>query len=307
MPKGIAAILCALLCFSAPAAAQDTSQGRVSLGYGRLFDNDVLGDGKDRWRTGSYTISALRGPEWTGALPDTFGQILEYRLRTEIITPENLLSPNEGDRRFAGTLSFGIHSHFMLRGAEVSLGAQLVMTGPQTGLSAFQREAHKLIGMDPPQIDDTQIGNGLHPSLVAEVGRTYQLRDGLRVRPFAGAEAGVESLVRVGGDLVFGHFGQGGLMLRDQVTGQRYSGINGTRLPGFSVVMGGDVSRVFDSIYLPADEAASLSDVRSRLRAGVQWQGEKAALFYGVTWLSKEFDAQPSGQTVGSVAMQLRF
>jgi hypothetical protein len=307
MPKEFAAIIFALLCLSMPAIAQEAPKDRVSLGYGRMFDNDVLGDGKDRWRTGAYTISALRGPAWTGVMPDTFGQILEYRLRTEIIAPENLVSPDDGDRRYAGSLSFGIHSHFLLRGAEVSLGAQLVMTGPQTGLSTLQREAHKLIGLGTPQVEETQIGNGLHPSLVAEVGRTYQLRDGLTLRPFAGAEAGVESLLRFGGDLVIGKFGQGGLMLRDQVTGQRYSGINGDRVPGLSLVMGGDVSRVFSSIYLPSDEAAVLSDVRSRLRAGVQWQGEKSAVFYGVTWLSKEFDAQPSGQAVGSLALQLRF
>ena len=46
------------------AAAQD----RVTLGWGRLLTNDLLGDGRDRWRTGSYTLSRVRGPAWGGSL-----------------------------------------------------------------------------------------------------------------------------------------------------------------------------------------------------------------------------------------------
>ena len=40
-----------------PVLAQD----RVTLGWGRLFNNDTLGDTQDRWKTGSYTINHLRG------------------------------------------------------------------------------------------------------------------------------------------------------------------------------------------------------------------------------------------------------
>ena len=55
------AVLLALagLCMGDAALAQD----RTILGYGRLFNNDLIGDGHDRWRTGSYHFSVVTGPE----------------------------------------------------------------------------------------------------------------------------------------------------------------------------------------------------------------------------------------------------
>ena len=51
-----------LLAMTLPIAAQAQTPERQFLGWGRLFNNDFLGDGQDRWRTGSYTISVLKGP-----------------------------------------------------------------------------------------------------------------------------------------------------------------------------------------------------------------------------------------------------
>ncbi len=91
-----------------PAQAQE----RQVLGWGRFVSNDATGDGQDRWRTGSYSLSLLRGPEWSGALPAQPGVILEYRLRAEAIAPESLTKANPADRPYVGALSFGLHSHF---------------------------------------------------------------------------------------------------------------------------------------------------------------------------------------------------
>jgi len=64
---------------------------------------------------------------------------------------------------------------------------------------------------------------------------------------------------------------------------------------------------VFDSALLPENGLASRSEDRWGLRAGVHWQGQKASAFYGVTYLSPEFDQQPAGQLVGSLNLNLKF
>lgn len=303
MLKVLVSVLVVLLSLSTPAVAQD----RATLGYGRLFSNDYLGDGRDRWRTGSYAISRISGPEWTGDLPTGLGEVLEYRFRTEIIAPVNLSVNSPDARRYVGALSFGVHSHFALGSAEASLGAGVVVTGEQTGIGRFQRWVHDKMDLPEPVVLDNQIGNGFHPMLLAEAGQTYSYGDSVKVRPFVEAQAGVESFVRIGGDVVVGNFGNGGLMLRDVVTGQRYVGVEGNNEPGFSLVLGADVAQIFSSVYLPSSGTVEASESRERLRAGLHWQGAKTSVFYGVTWLSKEFKTQPEEQMVGSLNVRMRF
>lgn len=287
-------------------AASAMAEGRPVLGWGRLFTNDFIGDGNDRWRTGGYSVSQIRGTSWDGIAPATPGRLIEWRARAEIIAPDNLRAPAPGDRRYAGTLSFGAHTHFTRGAAEVRLGADLVVTGPVTGMGDFQDSAHELFGAtDPAAALAGQIPNALHPTLSAEIGRSFRLGERVRLRPFLEARAGVETLVRVGGDLVIGRVADGALMLRDEATGQRYRALTaGTPVPGISLLIGGDIAHVAASDYLGS---AILEDTRERLRAGVHWQGARASMFYGATWLSEEFLAQPEGQVVGSVQFGLRF
>ncbi len=288
------------------AAAPACSADRSILGWGRLFTNDFIGDGQDRWRSGSYTISQVRGQTWGGTLPP-FGEILEYRLQTQIIAAADLANPSAADRRYAGVLSFGVHSHFSLGGAEASLGADLVVTGPQTGVGGFQSWAHGLAGAPGPGGLDQQISNGFHPTLGAELGKTFTFSNNTSIRPFGELRAGDETLLRVGGDLVIGGFATGSLMLRDTVTGQRYRAIEGDGAPGFSFVLGADVAAVASSVYLPGSDPLELSKTRTRARAGVYWQGDRFDLFYGLTWASREFETQPEGQTLGSLNLRIRF
>lgn len=285
----------------APAAAE----GRETLGFGRLFVNDGLGDLRDRWRTGSYTVSLLSGPAWTGALPDRPGVILEYRGRAEIVAPANLARPGAGDRRYAGILSGGVHTHFALAGGEARLGLDLVVTGPATGLGTFQRHIHKAVGVPQPDLS-RQLPNRGHPMLSAEYGREVALAGGFRLRPFVEAQLGFETLVRAGADLTVGGYGRSALMLRDPVTGLRYLGVRGEGAPGLSAVIGADVARVGDSALLPAPGPAP-SQTRTRLRAGLHWHGARSELFWGVARLSPEFAGQPRGQTVGALRLRLRF
>ena len=296
-------LIAAALLSALPASGED----RVTLGWGRLFSNDAIGDGKDRWRTGGYQVSRVRGLGWNGSLPDAPGELLEFRASGQLLAPEDLVSPPLTDRRYAAMLSFGMHTHYDWRGNDVSLGADLVFTGPQTGISNFQKWIHNMIGLPKPLVVDHQIGNGIYPTFVAEFGRNMAVNDRISLRPFVEAQAGVESLVRVGGDLVIGTLGRDDLMLRDGATGQRYRAVEGTRDNSVSFVLGGDLAQVFDSALLPENGMAKRSEDRSRLRAGVHWQGQKASAFYGLTYLSPEFDQQSSGQVVGSLNLNLKF
>ena len=296
-----AGIVCAALTL--PALAEE----RVTLGWGRLFTNDALGDAHDRWRTGAYTVSRVRGYSWSADRAEQFGDILEFRARGETIAPVNLSRPAADDRRYAEMLSFGLHTHFDWRGNEVSLGGDLVIIGPQTGISKFQSFVHNLLNMPKPQVAGNEIGNAVYPTLVAELGRTVALGGNASLRPFVEAQVGLETFVRVGGDLVIGKLGRDDLMLRDPGTGQRYRAVQGNREPALSFVVGGDIAQVFDSKLLPSGESATLSDTRSRLRAGVHWQGKKASAFYGLSYLGPEFDQQLEGQVVGALNLNLQF
>lgn len=293
----------ALCAAAAPVAAEQ----RVTLGWGRMFSNDALGDGHDRWRTGSYQLSMLRGVSFDGDLPKSFGSLIEYRASSQIIAPASLTTAAATDRRYVGMLSLGAHSQFDWQGNDVSLGGDLVITGPQTGISNFQKWVHNALGMAEPLVVSNQLGNAVYPTVLGEIGRTVAVTPQVTLRPFAEAQAGVESFVRVGGDMVVGSFGRGTVMARDVTTGQRYRVAESQINQGISFVLGGDIARVFDSALLPSTGGAVMSDDRGRVRAGVHWQGDKTSLYYGVSYLSPEFESQSEGQVIGSLSLNLKF
>ncbi|MDA5557198.1 lipid A-modifier LpxR family protein [Shimia sp. MMG029] len=284
------------------------AEGRSYLGFGNLLVNDAIGDGKDRWRSGSYGTSRVWGYGWDGALPEAAGDILELRLGGEVIAPESITNPAPSDRPFAGMLSAGVHTHFQRSGTEFALGGDLVAIGPMTKLDEFQNAIHNLIGIDPssPEVRAMQIPNTWRVRGVAEMGREMQVGGQTRLRPFVEARAGDESLVRAGFDVTIGNFGEGELLVRDWVTGHRYRTIRNHQA-GWSLVAGADVAHVFDSVYLPEARGYELEDMRSRVRAGVHWRGEKHHVFYGLTWLSEEFAAQEGSQLVGAIKLDFKF
>jgi hypothetical protein len=281
---------------------------RKSLGHGRLITNDFLGDGKDRWRTGSLTTSRAWGYSWDGQAPSRLGEMLELRFQGQIIAPDNLTNPPAGERPYAGALSFGMHTHALIGRTEVALGGDLVLTGPQTSLDGFHNSLHDLASMAGPsdRVKAAQIENKIRPTLVAEAGRTYEFSPRASVRPFVEARAGDETLVRMGADVTIGTVGTGELLVRESITGQRYRVID-QKIPGMTFVMGIDIAHVADSIYLPENRGYTLTDTRDRVRAGLHWQGENAAAFYGVTWLGREFETQTESQVVGSIRLKLEF
>lgn len=300
-----AALAGAGLCILAGAGL---AEDRVTLGWGRMFSNDALGDGHDRWRTGSYTLSYMRGTGWDGTLPGTFGDILEFRTSAQTIAPANLANPAPDDRRYAGVLTFGLHTHFNWMGFETSVGADLDVTGPQTGLSSFQQQIHNWTDLpDPEPAFQNQIPDAVYLTVLGEMGKEYSLGGTARLRPFVEAQAGLETYLRAGADFTFGGFGEGSLLIREYMTGQRYRAIKGDLIIGTSFTLGADIAHVFDSALLPANGEAELEETRARARAGIQWQGERASVFYGVSYLGEEFVQQPEGQLVGSLNINLRF
>ncbi len=306
-PGFLMRILLSLLLILAASVASADDRSWSRIGHGRLSVNDLFGDRIDRWRTGSVAASYVFGPAWTGRLPDVPGQVLEFRILGEVIAPARLDLPWMMDRPYSQALSLGLHTHFDRGGWQVAMGADAVITGPQTGLSDFQMFLHRATGFDHmihPAVAAAQTPNGVHGSGVVEVGRDLSL-GGATLRPFAELRAGVEDMARVGLDLTIGPFGQGELLVRDPVTGHRYRAV--TRpTPGVAFVAGADVAKVWESLHLPS-ATNTLTDARYRLRAGVHVQRDTWAGFYGLTWLGKEFVGQRESQLIGALRIQIRF
>ena len=84
-------------------AAQDSSERKPKkhyIGYGNLITNDLLGDGRNRWRTGSVSSSRIWGADWKGELPEEFNELVEIRIFGEIIAPSDLIGNKGIDRPY---------------------------------------------------------------------------------------------------------------------------------------------------------------------------------------------------------------
>jgi hypothetical protein len=129
-----------------------------------------------------------------------------------------------------------------------------------------------------------------------------------RCVPFLEVRAGVETLARVGVDLTIGTLGEGGLRLRDQVSGQRVAALNGGEaLGGWSFLLGADTAYVASSVYLPDNRGPRPRRDAPPPARGVNFGLGDSNFFYGVTYLSEEFEGQPEGQVVGTLSIDLRF
>jgi hypothetical protein len=298
-----------LLLLLLPASRALAEETRITLGFGRLFSNDRIGDGADRWRTGSWSISVVSGYGWDGERPSQFGDVVELRFRTEIIAPRMLHGPDADDRPYVGALTYGMHSHWAALGGELSAGIDVTVVGPQTGLAALQDRWHARFSA--PRLSDeviaNQLGDAAYPSVTVEYGLPLRPTDRLLIRPFAELQAGVEQIARVGADVILGPVAQGVLLLRDHPTGHLYLGTP-SEATGLSLVAGADWARIGDSRWLPSDRGLVALDERWRARLGAFVQPlPGTGVFFGLTWLSEEFVGQPEGQLVGSLSVSVRF
>ncbi|UZD89987.1 lipid A deacylase LpxR family protein [Cognatishimia activa] len=300
-------ILAASLVFGGASSIAVQAEAE-QIGYGRLIVNDFLGDGQDRWRSGSIVGSHLYGQPWGGQRPEGFGDLIEMRIMGQVIAPDNLQSPDPTDRPYAGALSIGAHTHFERSGFDIALGADLTLVGPSSGIGDIQTWLHNAFSVAEPSdtVLNNQVGNKLALTGVAEVGYIYELSENARLRPFVEARAGDETLLRAGFDFTLGQFGHDELLVRDPVSGQRYQTTYQNR-PGWSFLAGADFAVVQSSIYLPASSGVTIEDTRERYRIGMNWQGESTSVYYGATWLSPEFTGQDEGQVVGAVRIRFDF
>ena len=283
-----------------------TAEGVRTLGFGRLTTNDRIGDGDDRWRTGSFVMSMVRGKGWDGALPERPFALMDYRARAEIIAPDALNGTGSRTRPYAGMVGVGAHTLFSPGPFEASVGADLLFVGPQTGILDLHADFNDAFSAPRVGQEDNELGNDTRLQGIAELAWPVSLGPAV-MRPYVEVQDGAEALIRFGGDLVIGGIVQDDLMLRDPVTGHLYRGTQ-TAGAGSAYVIGADWTYVDDSIFLPGESRAELTEERTRLRAGVHWQsGGRSSIFYGMTYLSEEFESQEEGQILGSLNLSLDF
>ncbi len=291
-----------------PGSAWSEDSDRTFLGYGRLFTNDLLGDGHDRWQTGSLQTSRVWGPRRQDIVPETFGDLLELRITGQVAAPWDLTRTTAGDRRFATALTFGVHTHFKPNNWQYSLGLHASIIGKKNGIEAMQSKIHEAVGAD--QLSDftssSQIGNQTVLGFTGEASRQIQLSERVNVTPFIEARKGLEDMIRVGGDLRISTIGQKDFYVRDGVTGTLYPTVIHPE-EGTAFIIGADTAWVEGSRLLPDNDWATLTQERHRVRLGLLRKGERFSGFYGLTWLSPEFDEQGSGQVVGSLRLDFAF
>ncbi|MCT4577917.1 lipid A-modifier LpxR family protein [Donghicola sp.] len=295
------------LTMMAPASyAQDVG----FLGFGYQISNDFIGDARDRWRTGATQASVMFGRDWQGSLGSQYFDTLELRGSAEIAAPDNLDAPAQGDRPYASVARLGVHSHFnqQLSRTDFDMGVGVEVIGPQTKLDEFQANFHRWIGASDAsdevragQIQDNVFGYG-H----IEAARTFELGDASRVIPFIEGHAGLESFARVGADFEFGALIPDDLIIRDYTTGQTYTAIRGT-MSALTLTAGADIGYMVDSAMLPDSDSYDMVQERARARAGLKWEGRQSSATFGVTYLSKEFDNQDTGQVLGSFNLKYKF
>jgi len=297
--------LCLLSLFLASSASAD---GFKLVGRASLFTNDYLGDGEDRWRTGSYTRSTFfaRSSGKDATAPPLF----ELRLRGEVIAPTEVnLVPQPGERPFVGVAAIGGFRHVSRGDYDVAWGGEMVFVGPQTGVSSFVTEAHEALGFKQPRAASGQLGNNtfptvyLHASRLAGASATVPFD----VRPFVEVQAGAETYARIGVDMFFGNGMSTTATTRDVVSGQIMSVVAADPVTGFTPSIGFDVARVWDSQFLPSSSGLTVKPWRLRARGGLRSQTQSTEIFYGLSWLSPEYEGQPSGQVLGSLSLDFQF
>ncbi|NNU81277.1 DUF2219 family protein [Halovulum dunhuangense] len=269
--------------------------------------NDSVFQGLDRWRTGSAMLSVALARQGDAEAMPEFGDLLELRLSAEFVTPEFFLADGAGDRRYAGILSVGAHTHFRTRGLEATLGADLHVIGPQNRLHEVQDIIHVVSGGASAPPEDQMVPDSVWPTLAGELARPVALDEGqLVLQPFLGLQAGHETLARVGGDLYLGQAVDAGTFGREPVTGLpfRLSGAGG---PGVWGSLGVDIAAVGSSALLGHGTGDEPRDTRTRVRAGLGYDVGRLTALAGVAWLGPEFEAQRSGQWTAAFALGLSF
>jgi outer membrane protein LpxR len=305
---GFSSILASFSSAYAGELFKSKPDGEKQVQMSSIFTNDFLGDGKDRWRTGSLDVSLTFGGGDLRELPSKAWERYQVRLRSEIIAPASLTAPAPTDRRYAGVLGLGLFTHFQKNQYDLYYGGELVFVGDATGVGSFQKSIHNALNITPPSaaVLNNQIPNAVYPTFQAGISKSLKGAKSL-IRPFAEVQAGAETFVRLGADAIFGTAMINDFLLRDSVSGQLISHSKADSSKGFGFLIGADAAYVADSNYLPNSGVSQFKEFRPRARVGMIYQTKKFDAFYGATWLGKEFDAQTDSQVVGSLNFRVSF
>lgn len=301
-------VIAPLSCVNADEAFDRTPAGEKRVQLSSVLTNDFLGDGKDRWRSASLDVSMTFGAGDLRVLPSKAFERFQLRFRSEVIAPSNLTAPAANDRQYAGILGLGAFTHFQKNTYDIYYGGELVFVGDATGVGSFHETLHDALGVAPPSaaVLNAQVPNSIYPTLHAGISKSFRTANRV-IRPFAEAQTGAETLMRVGADAIFGTAMINDFLLRDSVSGQLVTHAKSDESFGFGFLVGADAAYVADSNYLPNSGVTGLENFQPRARAGMVYQTKKFDAFYGVTWLGKEFASQTDDQVIGSLSLRLNF
>lgn len=281
--------------------ATQTMAGPVASGF---MNNDFIGDGRDRWQTGSYTQFF--------SFHETGPYDFDLRLRGMVMSPWSKKHQARGaDRYYVEVLTFGAYLNNRIGNYDVVAGGDLAVIGDQTGLADLQDSIHDWVGskgFSPSQRQVPHIANDLKTAALGEVAWNNVVGDKLNIRPYVSAQVGYETFLRAGVDFLIGGYASAAQYVRDPATGfvepssaDRQSSIFST-----SVVVGFDISHVESNDFLPEDHV-SLKEEQHRIRIGLRSHYRNVSAFYGATYLSEEFQSQREGQIVGTVSLNIAF
>ena len=281
-----------------------SSNAQQLAGWSLAVSNDSIGEARDRWQSSSVQLGFLFSEIDMHQEVVNFAEVVELRLRTDILTPENLTTIVPTDRRYAGVIAIGAHSYIDRGLIDGRIGVDVVAVGANTGLYEFQQTLHDILGFTKPKLKDFQIDDTVLLDFSGEFARTYHIGNG-RIRPFGEAQIGSEDFFRIGVDVNWGLY-LGREAMRATVTGHRVPLIYSNQT-GVGFMLGGDVAWVENSIYLPKEFGYELNVPRLRARAGIRHVNRYWDTFYGLSWLNEEFKAQREDQFVGTFQFKLRF
>ncbi len=272
-----------------------------------FFTNDFFGDGRDRWRSASYTLFLGFEGENTG------GVAHDIRIRAEIISPWGSRNqPTGNDRPYVGMLGLGVFVNESFGQLQYNVGAEILATGDQTNIADFQQGFHDLTGIAgylPKDMPHEHVGDSVTGMVSAEFARGYTLAEGFYFRPFVGAQVGYETFGRVGFDILVDGYADAKRYVRDPISGflQPASPERASKMNDMSFLLGADYSYVTHSDFFPHWSDVEMTNERLRARAGVQVRIRKVSTFFGITYLSKEFESQVESQTIGVLSLEFPF
>jgi len=303
--RGILAAALGTLILMWPASVvHSQSLGKYDGSVGS-FTNDALGDGHDRWLTGSYQRSFIFDRHEAGLMRQ-----IELRPRAMIVSPWTTAVQGANDRPYSSILALGAFARGNIGRTETHLGGELILQGDQTGLPSFQAGVHDLLGLDqsynPRNENDIHVGDRLTGRFEFGLARSLRPSESVMVRPYALLIGGSDQSVTAGADLVWGSLSRAESWSRDAATGQILNH-EAKHREGFNLVAGLDVSRRYTSMHIPDGSNVLLTKTQTRARIGAQVRLGLFDVFFGQAWMSEGFVGQADTQRLGVLSISRNF